>query len=255
MPEDFQFPGIVPFCIETQKTVTQVNNEIMAGQPYVGSFYPIGLDLNTFSKLYWRMKEISWSYTSSDNHSICGGGNSIQYSANILGNNKNLLLKWSENPPNDPLDSLKKRSCNSHLWDIKTPFTYSGTDGTSWTADLISSIFHNYYNAPKAIAEFNGGDRNNMNNYTYYPFFYFTLIGGYGLNWSTLKIIGVGNCAQASAGNQTINLQVDGQNVSTFKMNRTDLPLNCVGRCNRTYTVTFGNFNIHLWDKPTITQT
>ena len=180
--EDFKFPGIVPFCIETQKTRQQINDQAANGDSFVGNLYPIGLNLKTFTDLYWRIKKINASYTS--------------YVS--LGSNCPIIVDDRITSPHEESDSqnlttleiLKKRTCFKPISFIsKNAYSFGQqrnciNSSSTYDSDNISVFIGGYgwnpqVDLPKTIAEFNGGDRNNMNNYTYYPYLYFMFPGGY----------------------------------------------------------------------------
>jgi hypothetical protein len=212
MQEEFRFPGIVPFCIETQKTRQEINDRAASelGYPtqYVGSLYPLGMNLKMFTDLYWRMKKVNFNYSNTYSSPAPGGG---FYSSTIVLLSNAYDIKWVDNQePASSLENLKKRVCpdqykfvgkstfNSSL-PGNGPFEYTpsfyfttnpligGYSGDSYIGQN-NVIFggKDFSWLPRVITEFSGGDPNNLNNYIYYPLLHFGLIGGYnGFGWAT----------------------------------------------------------------------
>ena len=247
--EKFRFPGIVPFCVEFQKTREQATEEYFNSiasdklNAYEGTLYPLELNLDNFTKLYWRMKELSLSVNLSNIYKGSDGCEWVFDESFYIDNNKGLTTKQ----PGNALQSLEMRTCEP--FDIEYSSTIISNNSQGQTENNFTDtldLFSNYLNLPQVTAEFQGGDPNDLNNYKYYPRLRFDLFL-YTDNWGAF--VGYDSSKASKEEEKTIIVSIEGQQVGTFKVHRVSSTYN--GRCPvERVAKNFGNWNFSLWPKP-----
>jgi hypothetical protein len=251
--EKFKFPGIVPFCVEFQKTREEATEEYFNSisgdkiNAYEGTLYPLELNLDNFTKLYWRMKELSLSVNLSNIYkgiTRSGGGCEWVFDESFyINGDKGITTK----EPGNALQSLEMRVCEPFDIEYSSTIITNNSQGqTERTFTDALDLFSSSLGLPQVIAEFNGGDPKDLNNYTYYPRLRFDMFL-YTDNWGAFVAY---NSSQASKQEEkTITVSIEGQQVGTFKVYR--VSSNYSGGCPvERVAKNFGNWNFSLWSKP-----
>lgn len=260
----FQYPGIVPFPIEFEKTKEEITEDYFQATkgPYatnkIGTLYPFSLSFQDMVKFYWRMKKLNFSvnvsstYKYNDAESEC-----TLFSTETVTIENDEGLTTIE--PSDALDSLKQRVCN--LYDVKyktksvwlPPTSSLGTNDYTWEAYLDLYASHVYSNesnfnritVPAIVAECEG-DPSEPGDYIYYPrmeFSFWMWNDGWGtyLNY---------NSEDESPQNQkTINIKLDGQTVGSFTMHMVSHNQHAFCELERNSS-DFSDWDFELWSEP-----
>lgn len=250
--EKFRFQGIVPFCIEYQKTRSEIDEQYF--QEYiksdstdskVGTLYPFSLNYQNFVKFYWRLKQINFSVNISNTYKYSSEqGQCQEYSTETvtLENNKGTISI----EPSDALDSLKMRVCKTYDVDYKMKSVFTWPDGNRediWDASL--GLFLKQGDIPMVVAENQGGGTD-PENYLYYPRMEF-MFYLYTDSWGTF--LGYDSEYSSAQEEKTVNIKIDGQTVSNFKIHRVSQIENAMCAIERN-SKEFGEWNIDLWAKP-----
>lgn len=252
--EKFKFPGIVPFCIEFDKTPEDVTEEYFNAKrtenvnTYHGTLYPIKLNLNNLIKLYWRIKQINFSINVSNSYYVntdLGGCEWMATETMSIQNNK----AETTIEPSDPLNSLERRVCNN--FDLYYPMrrlyqTSQGTYEENWenTMGFFKDEFDGF-ECPPIIAEHTGGEYK-PENYLYYVRMEFTF-WLYSDTWATFMMFD--SQFEGLQEEKTIQVNIDGQNASNLSMYRISRLSNSLCKIER-LAKNFSTWNIDLWATP-----
>ena len=258
----FQYPGIVPFPIEFEKTIEEIENSVSIGKTKIGTLYPLGMSLENIVKFYWRVKKINFNwdinyYVKEKVNSICTTTNTIRsYPQNsYFYLTEDTQTGWP--PPEweltDALESLKQRVCKNYSLLTIGGYTITGNQNNTTMRNSIiimgNKVSQFYSSAPRIIAKYNSGDVNDPNSYLYYPLL---VIG------NLMQLIG--SCytfltydpTQMSVftSSKTCNVLIDGQNIGSLRFHFLRSKTYDNSACTHTMDSTFSDFSIELWQKP-----
>lgn len=252
----FQYPGIVPFPIEFEKTKEEITEDYFQATkgPYatnkIGTLYPFSLSFQDMVKFYWRMKKLNFSVNVSNTYKC------TPFSTETVTIENDEGLTTIE--PSDALDSLKQRVCN--LYDVKynTKSVYTSSQGTNeYTREAYLGLNESNFNritVPAIVAECEG-DPSEPGDYIYYPRMEFSFgmnniihpIWMYNDAWGTYLNY---NSEYESPQNQkTINIKLDGQTVGSFTMHMVSPNQHSFCEIERNSS-DFSDWDFELWSKP-----
>ena len=274
----FHHLGLFPFCFKRVESVNEIDTEIAesvegyAGS-YVGTLFPLKLNLQQAMDLFWRVKTITVDFSYEYESEPTDDGFQIFYTD--VTTSKAEIKEFSAI---DEYDSMKKRVCGFPTYlQYTTLSTSSDSSGFNSTSEIQRKIFwfsdsaitdaingafdkpvESSYDLPRGIIILQDGkEERDPRNYDYYPTILipYSQYGDYWTTWHphTTYESGIGQITTTTGLNVTVSLtftDFDGNNISKEITFYQVLYSALSGFTNYGTTTISSPIDVELWEPP-----